>query len=80
MKKIKINSNKLKSIKKYIIIDILFYINILFVFIFISFIGLKFNIDAKIISIIWTTIFFILFYFKLKKTLEKGNNASNNNR
>ncbi len=80
MKKIKINSNKLKSIKKYIIIDTLFYINILFVFIFISFIGLKFNIDAKIISIIWTTIFFILFYFKLKKTLEKGNNASNNNR
>lgn len=80
MKKIKINSNKLKSIKKYIIIDTLFYINILFVFIFISFIGLKFDIDAKIISIIWTTIFFILFYFKLKKTLEKGNNASNNNR
>ena len=80
MKKIKINSNKLKSIKKYIIIDTLFYINILFVFIFISFIGLKFNIDAKIISIIWTTIFFILFYFKLKKTLEKSNNASNNNR
>lgn len=80
MKKIKINSNKLKSIKKYIIIDTLFYINILFVFIFISFIGLKFNIDAKIISIIWTTIFFILFYLKLKKTLEKGNNASNNNR
>ena len=80
MKKIKINSNKLKSIKKYIIIDTLFYINILFVFIFISFIGLKFNIDAKIISIIWTTIFFILFYFKLKKTLEKGNNAFNNNR
>lgn len=80
MKKIKINSNKLKSIKKYIIIDTLFYINILFVFIFISFIGLKFDIDAKIISIIWTTIFFILFYLKLKKTLEKGNNASNNNR
>ena len=80
MKKIKINSNKLKSIKKYIIIDTLFYINILFVFVFISFIGLKFDIDAKIISIIWTTIFFILFYFKLKKTLEKGNNASNNNR
>ena len=80
MKKIKINSNKLKSIKKYIIIDTLFYINILFVFIFISFIGIKFDIDAKIISIIWTTIFFILFYFKLKKTLEKGNNASNNNR
>lgn len=80
MKKIKINSNQLKSIKKYIIIDTLFYINILFVFIFISFIGLKFNIDAKIISIIWTTIFFILFHFKLKKTLEKGNNASNNNR
>lgn len=80
MKKIKINSNKLKSIKKYIIIDTLFYINILFVFIFISFIGLKFDIDAKLISIIWTTIFFILFYFKLKKTLEKGNNASNNNR
>ncbi len=61
MKKIKINSNKLKSIKKYIIVDTLFYINILFVFVFISFIGLKFNIDAKIISIIWTTIFFILF-------------------
>ena len=80
MKKIKINSNKLKSIKKYIIIDTLFYINILFVFVFISFIGLKFDIDAKIISIIWTTIFFILFYLKLKKTLEKGNNASNNNR
>lgn len=80
MKKIKINSNKLKSIKKYIIVDTLFYINILFVFVFISFIGLKFNIDAKIISIIWTTIFFILFYLKLKKTLEKGNNASNNNR
>ena len=68
MKKIKINSNKLKSIKKYIIVDTLFYINILFVFVFISFIGLKFNIDAKIISIIWTTIFFILFYLKLKKT------------
>jgi hypothetical protein len=80
MKKIKINSNKLKSIKKYIIVDTLFYINILFVFVFISFIGLKFDIDAKIISIIWTTIFFILFYLKLKKTLEKGNNASNNNR
>ena len=80
MKKIKINSNKLKSIKKYIIIDTLFYVNILFVFVFISFIGLKFDIDAKIISIIWTTIFFILFYLKLKKTLEKGNNASNNNR
>lgn len=80
MKKIKINSNKLKSIKKYIIVDTLFYVNILFVFVFISFIGLKFNIDAKIISIIWTTIFFILFYLKLKKTLEKGNNASNNNR
>ena len=80
MKKIKINSNKLKSIKKYIIVDTLYYINILFVFVFISFIGLKFDIDAKIISIIWTTIFFILFYLKLKKTLEKGNNASNNNR
>ena len=80
MKKIKINSNKLKSIKKYIIVDTLFYINILFVFVFISFIGLKFDIDAKIISIIWTTIFFILFYLKLKKTLEKGNNVSNNNR
>ncbi len=80
MKKIKINSNKLKSIKKYIIVDTLFYVNILFVFVFISFIGLKFDIDAKIISIIWTTIFFILFYLKLKKTLEKGNNASNNNR
>ena len=80
MKKIKINSNKLKSIKKYIIVDTLFYINILFVFVFISFIGLKFDIDAKIISMIWTTIFFILFYLKLKKTLEKGNNASNNNR